>query len=195
MKPAFVLGNGVSRQAVDLNTLKRQGAIYGCNALYRDFAPTVLVATDRAIAEHIQNLGYAKEHKFYTRRPLPGLGAVVIPQQYYGFSSGPAAVGLAAMSKFSTIYLLGFDLGPSQIGKFNNIYADTEFYKKSSAVPTYTGNWVRQIVRVCGDYPKTSFIRIKGQTTADIAELNGVKNLAHMTMEDFLNRINNTKEL
>ena len=195
MTPAFVLGNGISRKAVDLEVLKHCGIIYGCNALYRDFTPEVLVATDRAIAEEIQNSGYAQEHKFYTRRPIGGLGGLVIPQQYYGFSSGPAAVGLAASAKYKTIYLLGFDLGPSKSGKFNNVYADTEFYKKSSAVPTYTGNWVRQIVRTCSDFPKTSFIRVRGETTADIKELNGVKNLAHMTMEDFLNRINNTKEL
>ena len=195
MTPVFVLGNGVSRKAIDLETLKLRGIIYGCNALYRDFVPEVLVATDRLIAEQIQNTGYSKDHKFYTRRPIPGLGGLVIPQQYFGFSSGPAAVGLAASARYKTVYLLGFDLGPSQVGKFNNVYADTEFYKKSSAVPTYTGNWSRQIAKVCSEFPKTSFIRVKGQTTADIAELNGVKNLAHMPMEDFLNRINNTKEL
>lgn len=195
MTPVFVLGNGVSRQAVDLNVLKHCGIIYGCNALYRDFTPTVLVATDRPIAEQIQNSGYAQEHQFYTRKPMAGLGALPLPQNYYGYSSGPAAVGLAASAKYQTIYLLGFDLGPNQTGKFNNVYSDTEFYKKSSAVPTYTGNWTRQIVRICGDFPKTSFIRVKGTTTADIKELNGVKNLAHMAMEDFLNRINNTKEL
>lgn len=195
MTPAFVLGNGISRKAVDLSVLRHRGIIYGCNALYRDFTPDVLVATDRPIAEQIQNSGYSREHKFYTRKPIGGMGALTIPQNYYGYSSGPVAVALAAMSKYPTIYLVGFDLGPSQVGKFNNVYADTEFYKKSSAVPTYTGNWVRQIVRTCSEYPKTSFIRVKGDTTADIKDLNGVRNLAHMPMADFLNRINNTKEL
>jgi hypothetical protein len=45
------------------------------------------------------------------------------------------------------------------------------------------------------DFPKTNFFRVQGETTADILELNGVPNLATMPMADFLNRINNTKDL
>lgn len=195
MSRAFVLGNGTSRLAVDLNHLKTLGTIYGCNALYREFVPDVLVSTDKPISTKIQEEGYSLNHKFYTRRPIVGQGGLHVPQQYHGFSSGPIAVSLAAIDKNIAIYLLGFDMGPSQFGKFNNVYADTEFYKKSSATPTYTGNWARQLVTVSKDFPKTNFFRVKGPTTADIPELNGIKNLVHMPMEDFLNRINNTKEL
>ena len=46
MKIAFVIGNGQSRSHFNLNTLRGKGTIYGCNALYRDFMPDVLVATD-----------------------------------------------------------------------------------------------------------------------------------------------------
>ena len=34
---AYCIGNGPSRKAFDLNTLKSTGQTYGCNALYRDF--------------------------------------------------------------------------------------------------------------------------------------------------------------
>jgi len=195
MSRAFVLGNGTSRLAIDLNHLKTLGPIYGCNALYREFVPEVLVSTDKPISSRIQDEGYPLKNKFYTRRPVPGLGAHLIPQEYYGFSSGPIAAGLAALDKNIAIYLIGFDMGPNENGKFNNVYADTEFYKKSSAVPTYSGNWIRQLITVTKDFPKASFYRVCGLTTANIPELNGVKNLAHMSMEDFLNRINNTKDL
>lgn len=195
MSRAFVLGNGTSRLVIDLHHLKTLGPIYGCNALYREFVPDVLVSTDKPISARIQDEGYSLNNKFYTRRPVPGLGGHQVPQQYHGFSSGPIATGLAALDKNIAIYLIGFDMGPSESGTFNNVYADTEFYKKSSAVPTYTGNWARQLMTVAKDFPKTSFYRIKGATTADIPELNGVKNLVHMSMEDFLNRINNTKDL
>jgi len=195
MSRAFVLGNGISRLAIDLNHLKTLGPIYGCNALYREFVPDVLVSTDKPISEQIQHDGYSLKHTHYTRRPFNNQGALSIPQQYYGFSSGPIATALAALDKNIAIYLIGFDMGPAEFGQFNNVYADTEFYKKSSAKPTYTGNWVRQLKEVAKDFPKTSFYRIKGTTTADIPDINGVKNLAHMSMEDFLNRINNTKDL
>jgi len=195
MSAAFVLGNGVSRLQVDLNQLKQRGKIYGCNALYREFAPDVLISTDKAIAHTIQNSGYAEKHLMYTRKPLPGLGARSVPQSYFGFSSGPIAVGVAAMDRHLAVYLIGFDMGPSANNRFNNVYADTEFYRKSSSLPTYTGNWVRQIVTVCRDFPKTSFHRVMGETTATIPELTNIDNLRHMPMSDFLDRINNTKDL
>ena len=195
MSRAFVLGNGVSRLEVDLNTLKSLGPVYGCNALYRSFAPHTLVATDTPIATAIQESGYSAEHRMYTRKPIPGLGAHRVPHQYHGFSSGPIAVALAALDKNIAVYLVGFDMGPVNFDKFNNVFADTEFYKKSSARPTYTGNWAKQLAQVMKDFPKTNFFRVKGATTADIHELNGVSNLNTMPIADFLNRINNTKDL
>jgi hypothetical protein len=195
MSAAFVLGNGVSRLSVDLNQLKQRGRIYGCNALYREFVPDVLISTDKAIAHTIQNSGYAEKHLMYTRKPLPGLGARSVPQSYFGFSSGPIAVGVAAIDRHLAVYLIGFDMGPSTNNRFNNVYADTEFYRKSSSLPTYTGNWVRQIVTICRDFPKISFHRVMGDTTAAIPEFSNVDNLRHMPMSDFLDRINNTKDL
>jgi hypothetical protein len=44
------------------------------------------------------------------------------------------------------------------------------------------------------DYPKTSFFRVVGDTTAEVRELLGVANLAHMTMTEFQRRIV-TKEI
>ena len=62
-------------------------------------------------------------------------------------------------------------------------------------LPTYTGNWARQLATVIKDHPKISFYRVQGETTATVNELNGLANLRHMPMADFLNRINNTKDL
>jgi hypothetical protein len=195
MSIGFVLGNGISRLEVDVKTLQATGPVYGCNALYREHTPTVLVSTDKAISQEIQNSGYATKNRMYTRRPLPGLGAKTVPQNYFGFSSGPIAVGIAALDRNIAVYLIGFDMGPAQNNRFNNVYADTQFYKKSNSLPTYTGNWARQLATVIKDYPKISFYRVQGETTATVNELNGLANLRHMPVADFLNRINNTKDL
>jgi hypothetical protein len=194
MTIAFVLGNGVSRQAVTLELLRPLGKIYGCNALYRDFAPDVLVAADRAISAEIQNSGYPIKHKFYTRKPVENQGAVLVPKDYYGFSSGPIATGIAAIDQHRLIYLIGFDMGPVN-NRFNNIYADTDFYRKSDATPVFTGNWTKQIRKIAEDFPKTEFVRVQGKTTADIAEFANIKNLKHLPMHTFLDRINNQKDL
>jgi hypothetical protein len=193
MTIAFVLGNGISRKPIDLNWLKQHGSIYGCNALYREFSPDVLVATDRPIATHIQQSGYSAKHKFHTRRPIEGLGALPVPKEYFGYSSGPIATALAAQSGHHIIYLLGFDLGPTQQNLFNNIYAGSDFYKSSTDNPTYTGNWIKQITKIITDHSKTRFFRVCGPTTAAISELINLPNLQHMDQQVFLNRLNIAK--
>jgi hypothetical protein len=195
MSQAFVLGNGISRKNINLSELQPYGKIYGCNALHREFVPNVLVATDRPISAAIQESGYAKNHEFYTRRPMEGLGAKSVLKKYHGYSSGPNALALAAEHGHRQVYLLGFDMGPNVNNTFNNVYADTEFYKTSAHPPTFAGNWKRQIVEICKDYPHTEFVRVCGPTTARIAELESVKNLTHLDLDAFTDRINNKKDL
>jgi hypothetical protein len=192
---AFVLGNGVSRRHIEVNTLLKLGTVYGCNALYRTHTPHVLVATDQLISKSIQESGYAQQNKFYTRRPVEGMGANRVPQQYFGFSSGPIATGIAAGDGHKNIYMLGFDMGPAINGRFNNVYAGTEFYKLQDSTPTFTGNWVKQIITVTKDFPSQQFIRVFGDTTAVIPELQSISNMKYMPIADFVALINTPKNL
>ena len=195
MTRAFVCGNGISRQSVDLNQLQPLGKIYGCNGLYRDFEPDCLVATDKPIAEAIQHSGYSTTHRFHTRKPIHELGALPVPKKYYGNSSGPIATALAALDGHQTVYLLGFDLGPPIDSKFNNVYAGTDFYKSLDAVPTYTGNWVKQLCTIAQDFPQSTFIRVCDVATADIKELKVFDNLLHIPMQMFRDRVTTGQDL
>jgi hypothetical protein len=195
MTQAFVLGNGISRQNISLPALQQIGKIYGCNALYREFTPDVLVATDRPIAEHIQRSEYAKTNRFYTRRPLPNLGAEQVPTEYYGYSSGPIAVSLAAKDGNKRVYMLGFDLGPTEENRLNNLYAGTQFYKPPGSTPVFTGNWIKQVTRVLQDYKDVEFIRVCGSATSRISQLESIANLEHMDIATFQDRINSKKDL
>jgi hypothetical protein len=190
MTTAFVLGNGVSRQPINLLSLKSHGKIYGCNALYREFTPDVLVATDTPIARSIQHSGYSLANRFYTRKPIMNSGALPIPVEYNSNSSGPTAAAIAALDLSTEVYLLGFDLGPDLNNQFNNIYAGTEFYKSAGTNPTYTGNWIRQLVSVMNDFSNIQFTRVLGTTTADIIQFNSVKNYQTITIENFQNQFN-----
>jgi hypothetical protein len=194
MDIAFVLGNGISRRGLPLHDMSKYGHIYGCNALFRDFTPHVLVATDKPIAMHIEETGYSKTNTFYTRRPTAGSGSQVIPKPYYGFSSGPVAVALAALERYPRIYLLGFDVGPNENQQFNNLYASTEFYKAQGSAATYTGNWTKQIKQICQDFPNTKFIRVCGPTTARLTELDAIKNMTHLPLTEFIDRLNKLKD-
>jgi hypothetical protein len=190
---AFVLGNGVGRRGIDINHLLELGAVYACNAVYREHTVTALVATDDKIARAIEASGYPARARFHTRRPVPGTGSLQVPRAYHGFSSGPIAVALAALDQHPEIYLLGFDMA-AEAGRFNNVYAGTEFYKPPGADPTYTGNWQRQLIRVMQDHAQAKFIRVMAPTTADIAELNCLANHAKITRLEFQALINKQKE-
>ena len=191
---AFVLGNGRSREQVLVQLMARQGRVYGCNMIYQEPGVDCVVATDRPVADHIQDQGWSQRHRFYTRRPRPGSGALKIPDELYGFSSGPVALGLACQDHCDPIYLVGFDMGPDVDGGFNNVYAGQEFYKRRGAAPTYTGNWCRQMVSIMQRYGDRRFRRVYGATTARHPELDRQPNLQHITMDQFLAAINTPKE-
>lgn len=187
---AFVLGNGKSRLQVNLHELKDYGKIYGCNALYRDFTPDVLVATDRPMATEIENSGYTEHNEFWTRIPTPNKFANKIDINY-GYSSGPIAISLAARNTHTPIYLLGFDLiGDS--GKINNVYAGTKNYRPTNDKETYWGNWLNQIFAIMKDqFPKTKFIRCVDQTGIKPPEWKQLANYSEITYVELLNNINN----
>lgn len=192
---AFVLGNGLSRRFVDPNDLIKIAPVYACNAIYKEFTPTVLVSTDTPISREIQESGYSLEHRMYTRRPIDRLGAHRVPQQYFGFSSGPIAVALAALDYCDPIVMIGFDMGPDPMGRFNNVYAGTTHYKKTGSAPTYTGNWVKQLDRIMRDFDKRTFIRVIGDTTAPVPELANRPNFETATIAELLAQINIQKDL
>jgi len=67
MKRVFCIGNGESRKGVNLDALRKFGKIYGCNAMYREYTPDVLVAVDQGIIHEIYHSGYAYENVCYFR--------------------------------------------------------------------------------------------------------------------------------
>ena len=63
----FCIGNGESRKNILLSNFKNKGKIYGCNALYRDFSPDVLICADPGITHEVYDSGYAFENDCYFR--------------------------------------------------------------------------------------------------------------------------------
>ena len=187
MSIAFVLGNGKSRLAVDLNSLRPHGKIYGCNALYREFTPDLLVATDPEISTAIMESGYAQNNLFYTRKPVQGSGAKLI-RRNFGFSSGPIALTLAIDDGHEKIFMLGFDLN-SHDGKFNNVYAGTDFYKEVGSKETFWGNWENQIAEIIKN-SRSQVIRVND---SNIIPKKWQNTLPHVSIQAFQDAINNNK--
>jgi hypothetical protein len=72
---------------------------------------------------------------------------------------------------------------------FNNVYADTEFYKQTLDKPTFTGNWVKQLITVTKDFSNQQFVRVCGDTTAIIPELQSLANMKSMPIAEFVTLI------
>jgi hypothetical protein len=186
MSIAFVLGNGKSRLQLDLIKLKPFGKIFGCNALYREFAPDYLISVDQPMLQEITNSGYHKTNAVWTtqrnQNKFPGVN-VLVPSK--GWSSGPTALHFATTLGFKRIYIVGFDYSGVK-GKVNNVYADSKNYKKSADTATYYGNWLKQTEQVIKENTKIRFIRVVLPGISLIPkELERYKNVNHITCNNF----------
>ena len=186
MTIAFVLGNGKSRLGLNLESLKTAGKVFGCNALYRDFTPDVLVATDPGISKEIENSGYPEYNEFFTRKPSHPKSKTITKN--YGYSSGPVAITIAALEGFQNIYLIGFDLIGIQ-GKHNNVYSGTPNYKEVNSNETYYGNWVSQILNISKDFKSQNFIQVtENQYRPD--KWSNRNNISYQSIGKFLLEVN-----
>jgi len=186
--PAFVLGNGTSRLAVDPSSLLNLGTVYGCNAQYREYDPHHLIAVDVKMVNEIIAAGYHKTHSVWTNpnKGITSKDSINFFQPHKGWSSGPTALWFAATNRHSEIYILGFDYQGLN-GKFNNVYADTFNYKKSSDNATFHGNWLAQTEKVIKEFKNIKFYRVINPD-AFIPEKLGssLPNLEHIHYNKFL---------
>lgn len=192
-KTAFVLGNGTSRKSIDLNQLKSNGTVYGCNALYREFEPDYLIAVDTKMILEINKSGYQHSHEVWTNpnRAYDKMNGFNFFNPSKGWSSGPTALHLASTHNNDVIYILGFDYqGINE--KVNNIYADTPNYKKSRDKATFFGNWLKQTVITCQKFNKKRYIRVLGDNAFIPKEFQNIDNLTHISVEEFKKTFNFT---
>jgi hypothetical protein len=187
-KTAFVLGNGTSRSRINPADIRKYGPIYGCNALYREYAPDYLVAVDVKMILEISKAGYQNQNTVWTNpnKSFSKISNLNYFQPSKGWSSGPTALYLACQHGYKKIYILGFDYKGLENGKkVNNIYAGTWNYKRSSDGATYYGNWLKQTKKVISEYSNIQFVRVIQSDNFCPEELNNLTNLKHMKYEDF----------
>lgn len=172
---AFIIGNGPSRRNIDLSKLS--GDTYGCNLLFNEFIPTVLVSCDLAISNHIQLTSYPKYHTFYSRHAFKSSGALHLSRHYRSWSSGSNAVQLAISAKHKEIVLIGFDFNNE------NIISDTVFYK----TPTnQIGNrWLSEILSLVKINHRIKFIFVTS-STANNSKISKFKNTKIIKKEEFI---------
>tara|TARA_A100000164_G_scaffold285249_1_gene258187 strand:- start:683 stop:1579 length:897 start_codon:yes stop_codon:yes gene_type:complete len=69
IKKVFCIGNGESRKDFDIKLLKKHGNLYGCNAIYRDYADLidVFIGVDLGIMHEMYHSGLAQKKDCYFR--------------------------------------------------------------------------------------------------------------------------------
>ena len=95
MRPAVVLGNGISRRQLDLEEIPWD--TFGCNGIILEFRPTYLLYGDKKGTADVKRSGILHQK----------------PPEYadvYKFKScGGAAFHAACAMGYSPVYLIGFD--------------------------------------------------------------------------------------
>ena len=191
----FVLGNGTSRKTINLHRLKEIGIVYGCNALYREFAPDHLVCVDTKMIIELDEKKYQNENKVWSNnnkltQRIPNIN-IMKPNK--GWSSGPTAMLLASQHNLKEIYLLGFDyVGLGNKNEIvNNIYAGTTNYKRKEDRATYYGNWTRQTMMCANTYPRENYYRVIQDKDSFIPDhLKDLHNFKHIELENFTKKFN-----
>lgn len=179
---AVVIGNGTSRLEFDLRhfvdyvnhpvdqTWKpaksaKRFFTYGCNALYRDFAPDFLVATGDQMVREIAASTYTQDHIVYANN-----SAVVAWQGRYHlipqdppWNAGTIAAYLAAFDGHKKIFLLGFD--NNDTAGFNyNVYANTPCYVNADNSVSESF-WVESMATLMRTYSDVEFVRVTPKGT------------------------------
>jgi len=126
----IVMGNGESRSDVDYSLLKNH-ITYGCNALYRDFAPSALVAVDELMYYEIITSGYPKNNQCYFSN------FELIPADVYPMMRSSVASNVEILENDKTDYMfawMGRDL--------KRVWSDEKKLYEMKEEPCYICTWV-----------------------------------------------------
>jgi len=191
---AFVVGNGKSREPINLKEIKPFGKVYACNAVYRSFRPHYLIAVDVKMILEITQHRWQLDNEVWTNpnRTFNSIPNLNLFNPSKGWSSGPTALWMAShMHGYDEIYILGFDYRGAkdkngEYKRVNNMFADTQNYKKSHDPATYFGNWERQTLTTIKSHPETRYIRVveEGETFLPNS-LKDLPNLSQQTVSEF----------
>jgi hypothetical protein len=168
MKRSFVFGNGRTRLNMGFEEVKPYGLIYACNAVYRDFSPDYLVAVDSKMVNEINESKYQLTNQVWTNYvpSYKNYEKFNYFEPNLGWSSGPTALNLATSHEPDEVYIFGFDYEGLK-GKINNVYANSNNYKKSTDPATYHGNWLRQTEKIIKDNATVNYYRVNVENFFD----------------------------
>jgi len=206
---SFVIANGTSRLQFDLKKLKDIGKTYGCNALYRDFAPDYIGCIDSPIFEEmVANNAWLfskmiAKHKYESalkmfpkaRDHIQSFKDALGEDRH--FDTGQTMLDYAARNTKGPgkIFMLGFDLSykidnaKQSTNPMNNIYKGTNSYAPVDALEKFSGKWIKQMSTIFKENKIIQFYRVGGEIWPE--EWRHIDNVRQMNYEEFNEYINN----
>jgi hypothetical protein len=189
----FCFGNGKSRLKYDLNDFIGKFPTAGCNALYREYEPDIIVSVDRPMVEEIEYTNYPgrviapspDNVAFHDMRRVghrKWKGEILC--KHFGWSAGPSAVRLLCEQnpQIDVVNLIGFDLYGLE-GKVNNVYSNTRNYSSRRTGAINPTCWIDQLFHCFRMFPNIQFYRIGALNDTYPAEWKALDNV------DFLDQI------
>ena len=183
--PVFLIGNGKSRENFDLERLRGKGTIIGCNALYRDFAPDLLVAIDAKMLTELHKAGYCNNHDCI----IPNNRTVNVPRAMRWKTDGFNTSGCFSLKFISQLmnpkycFMLGMDNYPG------NIYDGTANYSVNTLQNfSGVGNYYLNALKGPGD---TIFVNVNSEDKwpREVHQTGRYKFMAYDDFEIVLDRI------
>ena len=144
--PAICLGNGSSREGLDLGRLPERGRAFviGCNRIYETMSDRLdaLVSLDEAMAVEVMERAEIRGPLVFRGGVLrtkhlealrPGAWSIGLPRQateLVSSASGVMSVAVAMAAGCSPVYTIGHDLEPG-----STVYRGAECYDKGATEP------------------------------------------------------------
>lgn len=186
---AFCIGNAESRDGYDLESLRDHGLILGCNGLYRDFSPDLLVSVDKAIEDEIRTNYSGKWVYRHTYDRVFRIGNKEIKDKLY--ACGSTTAYLAIELGRTQLYFMGHDFNRvDEPQRRNNIYNGTANYKKASDEPCHYQNFISQFQEIINNNPQATFIFVNNNQK-DV--FNNSCNVEYVTYSEFKGELNDKK--
>lgn len=160
-KKAVIIGNGKSRQSIDLEELRPVGEFYGTNGCYRDMDLDWLVAIDEKMIGEIFHSSFP-----VTKFIVPPFNEQFESSDYSPFrrraNAGMLAMNEAIKRDCEILYCFGFDFMLDEPGlNTANIYDGTPAYgPETRASVDDCINRVKYMDWFAGQNPETQFIFI-----------------------------------
>lgn len=176
--PVFLIGNGKSRKEFDLERLRSKGTIIGCNALFREFTPDLLIAIDAKMLKEIKEAKYGEENLVIIpqNRTANVPKAKMFKTERFNTSGCFAMKLIAQVMKPSKCYMLGMDGFPG------NMYDGTKNYA-ANTLQNFNGvnSYYIQALNGPGD---TTFINVN-EKDAWPEEAHNTGKYKYITYEEF----------